>query len=232
MRSIMTTKKYARIIGLLYLMIAIIAGFSMGFAPSQLIVADDATATYQSLVTNMTLFRWTIAADVAVIILETVITVMLYRLFKPVSSTVSLIATFSRLAMAIIMGLNLINYMIPIVIIHHPDYLGAFSQSELEAIMYLFLKAHKYGEFGWQIFFGIHLLALGYMAKKSGYAPKLMGIIMMIGGIGYLHESIVNFTLISSPTISIVNMVLLGFAVVGEFSFSILLLVRGVKDMK
>lgn len=225
-----TKKNHARTIGLLYLLIAIVGGFSMGYMPSVVIVDGDATATFQALSDNMGLFKMGVAADVGVVLLELFTTVLLYQLFKPVNSTLSTIAAFSRLAMAIIIGLNIVNYMMPIVIITKPSYLGAFAQNELEGLLMLFLKAHKYGEFAWQIFFGVHLTVLGYMVVKSGYAPKLIGIAMMLGGVGYFSESISNLMMVDSPEVSIMNVILLTLAVVGELSFTFYLLIKGVKQ--
>jgi hypothetical protein len=76
---------------------------------------------------------------------------MIYQLFKSFSTTAITIATYARLTMAIIiiiiiMGVNLINYMIPAIIMNQPSYLNSFNFSELESLSLLFFKAHKYGE--------------------------------------------------------------------------------------
>ena len=69
-------------------------------------------------------------------VLEIMLTVMLYQLFKSFSTTGMTIATYSRLAMAIIMGKNLINYMIPAIIMTQPEYLSSFSSTELESLTF------------------------------------------------------------------------------------------------
>ena len=77
----------------------------------------------KNLLEHQELFRWGIAGDIVVLVLETLLTVMLYQLFKSASTTGMTIATYSRLAMAIIMGLNLVNYMIPAIIMNQPEFL-------------------------------------------------------------------------------------------------------------
>jgi hypothetical protein len=221
-------KPYSQITGLLYLIIAIIGGFSIGYMPSVIIAEGNAVLTFQNLIDNQELFRWGIAGDIVVMVLEIVLTVMLYHLFKSFSTTGMTIATYSRLAMAIIMGVNLINYMIPAIIMTQPEYLSTFSSSELESLTLLFFKAHKYGELAWQIFFAIHLFTLGYVIRKSRKIPKWLGILMLIGGIGYAGDSFIQFTLMNSEILSILFSSLLVLAVITEFWFAFWLLIKGM----
>lgn len=226
-------KTYSQLAGLLYLIIAIIGGCSIGYMPSVIIAEGNAQLTFQNLIDNQELFRWGIAGDIAVMVLEIVLTAMLYHLFKSFSKTGTAVATYSRLAMAIIMGMNLINYMIPAIIMTQPEYLSSFSSIELESLTFLFLKAHKYGELAWQIFFAIHLFMLGYVIQKSGKTPKWLGIIMLVGGIGYGGDSLIQFTLINSEIVSGLFTFLLVLAVFAEFWFAFWLLIKGMnKEVK
>jgi hypothetical protein len=221
-------KAYSQLAGLFYLIIAIIGGFSIGYMPSVIIAEGNAVLTFENLIDNQELFRWGIAGDIVVMILEIVLTAMLYHLFKSFSTTGMTIATYSRLAMAIIMGVNLINYMIPALIMTQPEYLSAFSSSELESLTLLFFKVHKYGELAWQIFFAIHLFMLGYVIRKSRKTPKWLGTIMLIGGIGYGGDSFIQFTLMNSEILSVLFSSLLVLAVIAEFWFVFWLLIKGV----
>ena len=140
------------------------------------------------------------------------------------------IATYSRLAMAIIMGLNLVNYMIPAIIMNQPEFLNSFSSAELESLTLLFFKAHKYGELAWQIFFSIHLFTLGYVIQKSGKTPKWLGIIMLLGGIGYAGDSFIQFMMINSDVLSVFFSSMLVLAVIAEFWFAFWLLIKGISN--
>jgi hypothetical protein len=75
-------KTYSQVAGLLYLTIAIIGGFSIGYMPSEIVVDGNAALTFQNLLDHQELFRWGIAGDIAVMVIETLLTVMLYQLFK------------------------------------------------------------------------------------------------------------------------------------------------------
>jgi hypothetical protein len=222
-------KAYSKMAGLIYLVIAVVGGFSIGYMPSVIVTEGNAGLTFQNLMDNQELFRWGIAGDIAVIILEILLTVMIYQLFKFYSRTGVMIATYSRIGMAIIMGMNLLNYMIPAIIMTQPEYLNAFSNEELSSLTLLFFKVHKYGELAWQVFFAIHLFTLGYVIRKSGIAPKWLGITMLIGGVGYAGDTFIQLTLINSELLTILFSSLLVFAVIAELWFAFWLLIKGVK---
>lgn len=223
------SKAYIKFTGLFYLLIAIIGGFSIGYMPSEIFVSGDGVATTQNIMNNMSLFRLGIAGDIFVLIFEVLLTVMLYRLFKAVSGTIAMIAIFARFAMSIIMGINLINYLIPLLVLSKIDYLIGFETNETNSIILLFMEAHKFGEYIWQLFFGIHLIALGYLILKSNCFPKFLGILMIIGSIGYASDSLLRLLIINNTTVSYITTALLVFAVIGELAFALWLLIKPIK---
>lgn len=222
--------KYARTAGLLYLLIAIAGGYSIGYVPSQILVAGDAKATVNNIMSQQGLYLSGIAGDTIVIIFEVILTAMLYQMFKRVNGTVAMLAAYARIGMTIVMGINLFNYLLPLAIIEGPGYLSSFSQEQLNAACLFLLDAHQYGVYIWQIFFAIHMVGLGYLIVKSGYYPKFLGFLILIGSIGYIGDSIVNVTGADSLTI-IIN-ILLTVAVAGELGFTFWLLIKGVNKEK
>ena len=91
----MTTQSYARTAGLLYLVIAVFGAFAIGYVPSVIIEAGDAATTAGNLLANKTLFNMGIFGNIVVLLVEIILTVMLYIMFKPVSPSLSLIAVSS-----------------------------------------------------------------------------------------------------------------------------------------
>ncbi|UTW63595.1 DUF4386 domain-containing protein [bacterium SCSIO 12741] len=215
--------------GAMYLIIAVVGGFSIGTVPEKIVQMDDAATTFQNLMDHSLLFRFGMAGDIVVLIMEVVLTVLLFQLFKSYGKTAMTVATYSRFAMAIIMGCNLINYLIPAILVEQPEYLQAFSKEQLEGLVLVFLKAHKYGELIWQIFFAIHLPALGYTLLKSQVVHKWLGRLMVIGGMGYGGDSLIQLLGISFEPLSMVFVGLLVAAVIGEFWFAFWLLLKGGK---
>jgi hypothetical protein len=220
--------KYAKLVGAIYIIIAIVGGFSIGTMPSKLFVAGDANTTAQNIINNLVLFHAGIAGDIVVIVLEVLLTVMLYNLFKTVSTTWARVAAFSRLAMAIVMAINLLNYFVPVILLSGKDYLNTFTQEQLNSLTLVFLQAHKYGEYVWQLFFGLHMFALGRVIIKSGYFHKAIGVLILLGSIGYGGDSFVRFVGLNIGFVPIVIGVFLSVAVIGELALAFWLLIKGV----
>src|SRR5215510_13578852 len=96
--------KTAKFVGVLYVVITVLAPFSMSYVPSTLIAPGDAVTTSNNILASEGLFRAGIASDAVVFLAEIALTVALYALLKPVSKTLSLTAAFARLGMTIIQG--------------------------------------------------------------------------------------------------------------------------------
>ena len=227
-----STKTHGQLAGLIYLLIAIIGGFSIGYMPSEIVVATSAAETYQNLQDHFVLFQSGIAGDIVVLILEMVLTAMMFRLFRALNPTGMLIATFSRFAMAVIMGINLINYMVPGLLAMDVAIVQSFIQADREAIALLFFKAHKFGELAWQVFFALHLVGLGMAIRTTSKVPKFLGILMIIGGIGYAGDSISQLLLVQFEAITITFNSLLVAAVIAELWFAFWLLIKGYQPAK
>ncbi|MCD4844290.1 MAG: DUF4386 domain-containing protein [Methanosarcinales archaeon] len=84
--------------------------------------------------------------------------------------------------------INALNQFAVLLLLSGADYLIVFGANQLNALVMLFLNLHKYGYFIAQIFFGLWLLPLGYLIFKSGYFPKILGILVMIACFGHLLE--------------------------------------------
>ncbi len=223
-------KNYARLAGLLYLLIALTGGFSIGYVPSVIVEEGNAAQTVQNMMDHSVLFGLGMVGDVAVILMELVLTVLLFRMFQSVNKTVSYIALFSRFAMGIVMALNLLNYIIPMLLVNDPGLLTGFSIDQSQSLAFLFMDAHQYGVYVWGLFFALHLVALGYLLIKSGFSPKWMGILMMVGSLGYFGESLTKLTFQTSDVLGAVLAIFLAISVVGELSYTFWLLIKGTKS--
>jgi hypothetical protein len=221
-------KKTARLAGALILVTAVFAPFSMVYLPSVLIVPGNAATTAQNILASEGLFRAGIASDSVVFLTEIVLTVVLYVLLKPVSKTLALVAAFARLAMTIIQGVNLINHFTVLLLLSNAGYLTVFEPSQLYALALLFLNVHEYVALIWGLFFGLHLLVLGYLVYKSGYIPGIVGILLVIASLCYLTQSFGNILLPRYGEI----FAGVGFLSMIELAFPLWLLIKGVKNQK
>ncbi|MHA1127910.1 MAG: DUF4386 domain-containing protein [Alphaproteobacteria bacterium] len=224
----MIPQSYARTAGLLYLIIAAFGAFAIAYVPSVIIESGDAATTATNLLANKTLFNMGILGDVVVLLAEVALTVMLYIMFKSVSPTLSLIAAWSRLAMILVMAINLLINIMPVFLLSGTAYLSAFEPAELQATALILFEAHAYGIFIWQLFFGPHLLVLGYMILKSEMFPKVLGWMMLIGSFGYTIQALAKIMHIENATLSFAIIGLLTIVTIGELAFAFWLLIKGI----
>ncbi len=217
--------KTARIAGFLYLFIAVCGGFAFFAGYENLIVAGDATATANNIIASESIFRIGMAGDAFTFLGEIVLTVLLYNLFKPVNKTLSLIAAYSRLAMTAMIGVNLLNKLIALHLLSGANYLTVFASDQLNTLALLFLNGYGYGSLVWGIFFGLHLLVIGYLIFKSSYFPKILGFLFVFASFGYFIDSFGNILL---PQYEAFYTVVILATVPAELAFAFWLLIKGV----
>lgn len=216
---------YARIAGVLYLIITVAAIVAHYYVPSTLIVPGDAATTASNIMASEPLFRLGIGSEFVVLLSEIVLSVLLYVLFRPVSKTLSLVAAVSRLAMTTIHGVNLLNYFFVLLLLSGAEYLAAFSTEQLYAFVSLFLDAHSYGFTIGIGFLTLHVFVLGYLIYKSGYFPKILGVLFLLAGIGYFVDS---FSLMLLTNYETTPAFLALPIAVAEIAFPLWLLIKGV----
>jgi hypothetical protein len=217
---------YARVAGFLLLFIVLIAPFSQLYVPSTLVVPGDATATANNIGASGWVFHLGIVSDSLVFLIEIVLCVLLYVLLRPVSRTLSLVAAFARLAMTIIQGINLLAYFAVLLLLSGAAYLTVFTPAQLDALALLSLDGHQYGVYIWEAFFGFHLAVLGYLIYKSGYFPRILGVLMVFAALGYLTHSYGSWLYPSyaETLASVVGIT----AIIGELPFFLWLAIKGV----
>jgi hypothetical protein len=217
--------KTARLAGILYLIIAISGGFAFFVASSSLIVPGEATATANNIMASEQLYRIGLVSWSIVLISELVLSVLLYVIFLPTSKTLALIMMISRLAMTTIQGINLLNYSIPLLLLSGADYIKVIAPDQLHALAMFYLQAYNFGDFIWQIFFGLHLFILGYLVYKSGYIPRILGALLVFGSLVYLLQSFGNFLF---PEFEEILAMIVLLTIIPELLFTFWLLIKGV----
>lgn len=224
----LSTKSIARLTGLLYLLIFVTAGFSEGFVRASLFVPGDATGTAANVVAAEGLFRLGIVTDLVAFSLDAVVAILLYVLLRPANRTVATLAASLRLiAHPAIASVNMLNQYMVLQVLSGEAYLSAFTPAQVDALVLLLLTAHRYGYLIAGVFFGLHLLALGYLLYKSSLFPALLGGLAGLAGVGYLTES---FTFFLVPAYEpLASAIVVVTAVVGEIALALYLVVRGVR---
>lgn len=218
---------FARLAGLTYILIAIAGGFSMGYLPT-IIAAPDATTIANNILDNQNLFITGIFADIAVFSLEIILTAMLYMLLAPVNKTIALIAVFARLSMITIIGINALFDITSITLLTNPAFANVFDTQQLHGLVLMFTTLEHFGASIWQLFFTVHLLALGSLVIKSNLFPRFLGTLMMLGSFGYTADSFEQIASLGTSTTSPITIALLTIVAIGELGFGFWLLIRGM----
>jgi hypothetical protein len=217
---------YARVAGLLYLIIIVSGIFSEVYVRSSLIVTGDAAATATKILASEWLFRIGFASDAIMLLSDVAIAVLFYVLLKPVNHTLALMAAAFRLTQAAILGLNLLNYYAALLLLNGTGYANAFEADQLHALMMLFLDMHSHGYDLGLLFFGLSSLILGYLVAKSDYFPGILGYGLMAAALVYLTGSLTLF--LFPDYLSFITPIYI-VPLVAEVSFCLWLLVKGVK---
>jgi hypothetical protein len=222
-----SAQRLARVAGVLYLLIAVVGAFSIAYVPSVIVVPGDAATTAANLMANRGLFAAGTVADVVVMLSEVALSVMLFVLLRAVSPTLSLIAMVSRLMMVAVMAINLLVNVMPLVLLSEAHLVSGLAPEQLQAAALVMFRAHQYGIYVWDIFFGFHLAVLGYLIFRSGYFPRFLGVVLMAGSPGYFLEGLRNVTFIDAGPFGLLVVGLLVVASIGELAFALWLLLRG-----
>jgi len=222
---------YARIGGLLYLIIIAVGLFGEVFVRNRLIVSGDPTATAEKIRSSELLWRGSIAAELFILLTCAVaLALIFYLLLRPVSRELALLAVFFNLVSIALEAANKLHLLAALFPLGDAEYLSAFEPEQLYALATFSVRSHGYGFAVSLIFFGWECLILGYLIFRSGYLPRALGVLMQIAGLCYLTNSL---ALIVSPSLAgrLFPAILIP-VFIGEASLCLWLLVKGVNVPK
>ena len=215
-------QKTARVAAFVFLIIFFLGISTELFIRPGIIVPGDAAETVKNIAASGALFRLSLVSDLIRQTLLMLLPLILYKLLKPVNKTIaSLMVIFSLVSVPISM-LNELNHFAALLLSTGADYLRVFGTDQLQAIVMFFLDLRKYGTFISQVF-SFWVLLLGYLVFKSGFLPKILGIMMMFGGLCYTVQAVLFFLFPNFDA-----MILGLFAFIEESLFYLWLLIKGV----
>lgn len=227
-KSTLMSKRSVRWTGLMYLLVIVCAGFSQGYVRSTLVVPDDAAATATNIVSQEGLFRLGLVADLIAFILDAIISVMFYQMFRPFNKTLAMVSSALRLvAHPAIASLNLLNHYLALEVLGGSDYLNAFDAGQLQSLSLLLMDAHRNGYLIAGAFFGAHCFLLGLLIYQTNMIPKLLGILMIVAATGYWMETFGNFLFPGNE--GWLAWVVGICAALGEVELTLYMLIKGVK---
>jgi hypothetical protein len=222
--------RLSRIGGALYVTVILLGFLEAALIRERIVVSGNPAATAENLRSMATLWRVGVASDFVVLSCSIALMMILYRMLRPVDPVLAGIAVIFNIVSAAVEAVSdmlLIAAMLPA---GRDSYLSAFTPDQRAAFSMMAIREYDYGFGVALIFFGFECVILGYLIYRSTYVPKVVGALMAAAGASYLTNS---FALIVAPVLAntLFPAILLP-ALVGESTFALWLLLRGVDQKK
>ena len=222
----MNVQRYARVAGVLFLISLVAGGFGEAYAPSKIIVSGDAAATVANITNFNFLYRLGFAAFLTESLCDIALVLIFYALLRPVSRELSLLAAFFGLVGTAVFAVGELFYLAPTLLVGNAAYLTTFSTDQINALVQFSFRFASLAGMVTTAYYGMSWLVRAYLIVRSGYLPKFLGVLMAIGGAGFVVR---NFLLILAPAYAATWLLVLMFP--GGLILTIWLLVKGI-DMR
>ena len=219
-------KKTARIAGFLYFMYIVTSIIANEFGR---FVSVDAPATVNNIIAHESQFRIGFVISLFSVVFFLLAAWALYVLLKPVNKNLALLFLLLNLGGFAIWCFSMLYLFASLLLLSGADYLKVFEPVQLQAQAMLFINLFKNGYIIAQIPYGIWLFPLGYLVFKSGFLPKILGVLLIVDCFGLLVYVFQRFLLPGYEVISYPCMVV---SFIAELSLTLWLLIMGVKDPK
>lgn len=190
-----STKKTARVAGLLYLLLVLIAPIGLMYVPGKLIVTGDAGATACNILASQSLFRVGILSGFVSAVVFIFLVLTLYRLLEGVNQRHAALMVILTLVQVPIAFLNELNDIAALVLVRGADFLSVFAGPQRDALAMLFLNLHGQGIIASEMFWGLWLLPFGALVVRSGFLPRVLGVWLIINGFAYMTMSVTGLLL-------------------------------------
>lgn len=219
----------ARVAGLLYLIVVLAGIFSIAYVPSQTQVAGDAAATAAKIASHEGLFRLGIAAGLVCYTAFLLLPLALYRLLSPHGTTAAALMVVLAVASVPLAFVNLQHKLDVLTLLGDAPHLRAFAPEVLSAQAMLELQAYGNGMLVSKLFWGLWLLPFGWLVLTSRQLPRILGILLMLGCMGYVVDVFARLLVPGFAASSAASYITLP-ATLGEIGTCLWLLVFGVRS--
>src|SRR3954469_16244549 len=190
---------------------------------SNIVKTNDAAATATNILAHETLFRWGFITDLASAAFYVGVTALLFYLLRPVSPSASLVAAFFGITGIAIGGVGLVSHFAPLILLNGKEALSGLTTIQLQAAALVALRL-QFSVFNiGMVCFGVQCITVGWLIIRSGYIPKALGVLLGLGGAGYILSSVA--TLVSPSLGPQLSQFILPIALIGEGSLTVWLLI-------
>lgn len=183
--------RIARTTGLLYLGLAITGLLDHLLVRNQLFVAAHPEATLTNLTQHESLARLGIVMEMGVVITQALVALCFYRLFERVNAIAA--GSIAAFGLVNVVAILASSAMLATALDVSQDASLTVSGGAATAQLLYVVSGHLWTIGG--IFFGLWLIPMGWLARRSGWMPSLLGWILMISGVGYVASALLTYLL-------------------------------------
>lgn len=222
-----STRQLARTAGGLYVISIVLGLFAIGIVPSMLFAAGDIEATVTNLQGNEPLYRLSLAAHLVVTLVNVPLATIFFAMFRAVDERMTLRMLLFLGAGTAVEAASLVAQFVPLIAVGQSAP-GALTGAEVITLGYLPFEVALAGYDVSAAFFGCYGILLGVLAWRSGLVPRPIGALVALGALAYITYSFGHIVAPASAS-QFVPWIQLP-SLVGESSFALWLLSRGVVD--
>lgn len=183
----------ARVMGIVSLIGIVTGAFDIGYVRSALIVQGDAAATMHNITTHELLFRAGFVAHIVLLVCNVPNEIIGFILFRRVNGVIAAIAMGCGLVGTAIEGLDMLNAYVPLKLMAESGAMAAFTPQQLQALSYLSLQLQDTGLLVSFVFYGVDEMAAGYLIFRSGFLPRIIGVLLSLSGFCYFADGFISF---------------------------------------
>jgi hypothetical protein len=232
--SNVSQRKAVLVAGFSVIIMAVLAGFAYGYILQSLIVPENPTLTANNIKSSMMPFRVGICSFLVIVICDVLAAWGLHIFLKQVNENLSLLSAWFRLVYSGIFVVGLLNFTFVVLLLNDANYLSVFEINQLNALIMFFLKGFNNIWSIGLLIFGCHLYVLGYLVFKSGFIPKIFGVLLIIAALCYIISNFANLLLHNyekyKPTVELFISLPM---IVDELGFDLWLLFKdGIESVK
>jgi hypothetical protein len=180
----------ARRAGLLYAIPGLTVPFVLLHLPRAVFVSGDPGATAERVRAARWMVELGIGAELVNCSMMVLAMLALYRLFQRTSQPLAAAMVALFLVSVPLQLANLLNSAAALMMTSGSPTLGAFSQQQLDALAYTFMRLHSRGIVLAQVYWGLWLIPYGLVVGRSGFIPAWLGIPLLVAGVGYVAHSV------------------------------------------
>lgn len=218
-------QRYTRVAGVLIVVSIFAGGFGESYVPSKLVVANDLVETAHRMAASVGLFRASFASYLVEAACDVSLTAIFYLLLRPVSRPLSLIALCFGVVGTAVFAAGEIFYFAAALPVINPDLARALAPDAAASFTFLCLTLYGYVFNIFAALYGIPVMLRGYLILRSGYLPRVLGAIVMLGGAGFVVK---NFVAVLAPQYDSMAFVLPIF--LAMISMAFWFLVKGIDE--